>query len=113
MKIQLKYGHEQPQTIVPSLYMGLKSWVFSIRCEYSEKDGVWHWTEVETEGPVDYDRLVSAFVRLEYSDDKMWSIVNNYMCDPEGEDHKSEWEAMQNCRGEAKTLAKTLIAQTK
>lgn len=59
--------------------------------------------------PFTYESLVAAIVKSKYNEDSMQAVVNNYLLDPEDADHKSEFDAMQLWRQEAKTIARQAV----
>ena len=73
-------------------------------------DGTWNYEEIEL--PVNVwsrDDIVKAIVRAHYPQDVMESVINNHLDSPETDEHKAEWEAMQEWRHKAKTWADEIL----
>lgn len=60
-----------------------------------------------------YDSLVSALVRLMYSEDKIEAIVCNILDETITEENKAEWQKLQAYRKECKQKAKDYIQMAK
>lgn len=58
-------------------------------------------------GEFDYGALVSAIIDCHYSNDQMQAIVNNYLIG----DGQDTFDAMQEYRRQAKTLARKIIEE--
>lgn len=73
-------------------------------------DGTWNYEEIEM--PVNVwsrDDIVKAIVRAHYPQDVMESVINNHLDSPETDEHKAEWEAMQEWRHKAKEWADEIL----
>ena len=56
-----------------------------------------------------YGREVNRLMRLEYSQSAVEAIINNYLYDPENEEYKAEFDALQAYRKYCKAKAKDYI----
>ena len=54
---------------------------------------------------MEYATLVSALIRVRYTDDAMMAIINNRMQSPDDEQILAEWQEMQKWRTESKEIA--------
>jgi epoxyqueuosine reductase QueG len=57
-----------------------------------------------------YERLVSILIELNYPNDKMQAIINNYLLDSTDENVINEFSEMQNYRKLCKEVAKQILA---
>ena len=76
------------------------------------EDGTWNYEEIEL--PVNVwsrDDIVKAIVRAHYPQDVMESVINNHLDSPETDEHKAEWETMQEWRHNAKTWADEILSK--
>lgn len=58
---------------------------------------------------LEYGRLVSILLKLNYPDDKMQAIINNYLLDAGDELVLQEFNEMQNYRKLCKIIAKQIL----
>lgn len=75
-------------------------------------DGTWNYEEIEM--PVNVwsrDDIVKAIVRAHYPQDVMESVINNHLDSPETDEHKAEWETMQEWRHKAKEWADEILSK--
>ncbi len=63
------------------------------------------------ERPATYERIVSAIVNDGYSTDEMQAIINNHLLDSGNEDTEAEFQAMQEWRTLAKTVAREVVSE--
>ena len=54
---------------------------------------------------MEYATIVSALIRVRYTDDAMMAIINNRMQSPDDEQILAEWQEMQKWRTESKEIA--------
>ena len=54
---------------------------------------------------MEYATIVSALIRVRYTDDAMMAIINNRMQSPDDEQILAEWQEMQQWRTESKEIA--------
>lgn len=74
------------------------------------EDGSWNWSYITlSPGSLNYDEIVSKLILLKYDQDKLMSIINNYLNDSSSEEYKSEFLVMQAWRTEAKKIATQAI----
>lgn len=109
-------GLELPPEVAVSYHFGVPQYTVNVLVEECapEAEGQpqeYGWTCIcLSPGPLTYDALVAALIRTLYSDDRMASVINNRMAEPDDADIAAEWEEMQAWRREAKALAKQIIA---
>lgn len=60
---------------------------------------------------MDYATIVSALIRVRYTDDAMMAIINNRMQSPDDEQILAEWQEMQQWRTESKEIAHAAMEQ--
>lgn len=60
-------------------------------------------------GRFDYSGIIDALVTYKYPNDKMQSVINNYLLDPTDETIVNEFNEMQAWRKEAKEIAKQAL----
>ena len=60
-------------------------------------------------GRWDYGGIIDALVTYKYPNDKMQSVINNYLLDPNDEQIIKEFNEMQAWRKEAKQIAKQAL----
>ena len=60
-------------------------------------------------GRFDYSGIIDAIITYKYPNDKMQSIINNYLLDPTDEETIKEFNEMQAWRKEAKEIAKQAL----
>lgn len=77
---------------------------------------------VRIEQPVERDKVVDAIVSAAYPSDKMQAIINNHFAnlaiisdgkklDADEEEHEAEYNAMQEWRTKAKSVAKDVLEE--
>lgn len=77
---------------------------------------------VRIEQPVERDKVIDAIVTAVYPTDKMQAIINNHFAnlakiadgkklDADDEEHEAEYDAMQEWRTKAKTVAKEVMEE--
>lgn len=64
---------------------------------------------VRVDHPLTRDRLVDAIITAAYPRDVMQAIINNHLLDPTDEEHKAEYNAMQQWRTHAKEIASKVM----
>lgn len=57
----------------------------------------------------DYGGIIDALVTYKYPNDKMQSVINNYLLEPDNAEYISEFNEMQAWRKEAKEIAKQAL----
>lgn len=62
---------------------------------------------------LEYGRLVSILLKLNYSDDKMQAVINNYLLDADDELVLQEFNDMQDYRKRCKLIAKQILDSIK
>ena len=75
-----------------------------------QEGGESYWTATAIMMPIGefvYGNIVSAIIDTYYSADQMQAIINNYLI---GEKQEA-FEAMQQCRRDAKTLAHEIVGE--
>lgn len=108
-------GLELPPEMTVSYRFGVPQYTVNVLVEECapEAEGQpqeYGWTRIcLAPGPLTYDALVAALIRTRYSDDRMASVINNRMAEPDDADIAAEWEQMQAWRREAKALAKQIL----
>ena len=60
-------------------------------------------------GDMNYDRLVSLLININYSNDGMQAIINNYLLDKDDEKVMQEFNDMQEWRKKCKSVAKRIL----
>ena len=70
---------------------------------------LWYYAENGETRDEKYARLVDAYVREKYSQSAVEAIINNYLSDPENEEYKAEFVALQLYREECKNKAKAEV----
>lgn len=77
---------------------------------------------VRIEQPVERDKVIDAIVSAAYPSDKMQAIINNHFAnlakiadgkklDVDDEEHEAEYNAMQEWRTKAKSVAKNVLEE--
>ena len=74
------------------------------------KREVFEACSVRIDKPVTRDRVIDGIVSAEYPNDRMQAVVNNYLLNQKDVEHKAEFDAMQEWRAKAKTVAGDVIA---
>lgn len=106
---------ERPPEVAVSYHFGVPQYTVNVLVEERAPEAVgqpqeYGWTCIcLSPGPLAYDALVAALIRTRYSDDRMASVINNRMAEPDDADIAAEWEQMQAWRREAKALAKQIL----
>ncbi len=59
--------------------------------------------------PVTRDRVIDAIVTEAYPADVMQAIINNHIMEVESDEHKAEFNAMQEWRSHAKEIATSVV----
>ena len=60
-------------------------------------------------GRWDYGGIIDALVTYKYPNDKMQSVINNYLLEPDNAEYIQEFNDMQAWRKEAKEIAKQAL----
>ena len=60
-------------------------------------------------GRFDYGGIVDSLVQYKYPNDKMQSVINNYLLEPDNAEYVAEFNEMQAWRKEAKEIAKQAL----
>lgn len=108
-------GMERPPEVAVSYHFGVPQYTVNVLVEERApaaegQPQEYGWTCIcLSPGPLTYDALVAALIRTRYSDDRMASVINNRMAEPDDADIAAEWEEMQQWRREAKALAKQIL----
>lgn len=105
----------EPKPVETIISTGIMTTV--IRLDITKiEDGMWECEEVEynhkeplTEEK-DYGPLVSTLIRAHFSQDQVEAITQNYLVEPE--EHKQEFDDLQEWRAESKQIAKALFNNT-
>ena len=111
--ITIEKGAEMPPQVTVSYSFGVPEYTVNVLASQTgtEEMPEYEWTRIRlAPGRLTYDALVAALIRARYSDDRMASVINNRMAEPDDADIAAEWEQMQQWRREAKALAKQIIA---
>lgn len=102
----------EPKPVETIISTGMMTTV--IRFDITKKeDGTWECEEVEYnhKEPLtkekDYGSIVSTLIRAHYSQDRVEAITQGYLADPE--DHKKEFDVLQEWRAESKRIAKSIF----
>lgn len=77
--------------------------------ENNRKMTLYRYSYIRVPFPFTYSSIVSAIVKSEYDEDRMQAVINNYLANPEDEEHAAEFTAMQNWRAEAKEVAHEVL----
>lgn len=116
MDLLYNYTDAPPQFVTYKKHLGQKIYTINYHVEhidYDEQHGQpWRYSTVTL--PVGrYDRatVISAVIRQRYSDDEMQAIINNYLLDPTDAEAIMEFNAMQDYRRFAKSLADEFIKE--
>lgn len=60
-------------------------------------------------GKWNYSGVVDALIQYKYPIDKMQAVINNYLLEPENQEHIIAFNEMQSWRKEAKEIAKEVL----
>lgn len=83
---------------------------YDINIDVAPIEGGYHWKQVSiTKERWNYGGIIDALVTYKYPNDKMQSVINNYLLDPTDEDVVKEFNEMQAWRKEAKEIAKQAL----
>lgn len=101
------YGNERPADVVKKLRYGQRQYTVNFNVEaLKEEPYAYRWQSVTLEpGIWTRGAIISAIVRLRYTDDAMQSVVNNYLDEPRTKEAEADMEEMQNWRKLAKEVA--------
>ena len=70
----------------------------------------YEWDSVEIQGTRwEYGGIIDALVTYKYPNDKMQSVINNYLLEPENTEYIKDFQDMQLWRIEAKEIAKQAL----
>lgn len=61
-------------------------------------------------GDMTYDRLVSRLININYSNDNIQAIINNYLLDKDDQSILDEFNNLQEWRKKCKSVAKRILA---
>ena len=82
----------------------------AINFNVNEVEYGYEWDSVELPAiRWDYGGIIDALVTYKYPNDKMQSVINNYLLDPTDETIVKEFNEMQAWRKEAKEIAKQAL----
>lgn len=102
----------EPKAVETIISTGIMTTVIRLDITKME-DGMYECEEVEynhkeplTEEK-DYGPIVSTLIRAHYSQDQVEAITQNYLV--EHEEHKQEFDDLQEWRAESKRIAKALL----
>ena len=95
----------------------------SINLNIVENENMYYWDELvlpdfalenihNAPNDVKYGVLVAHVIKAYYDDNKMTAILSNYLLDMTDEDHKKEFDTLQNLRKTAKEVSKYIIANS-
>lgn len=83
---------------------------YDINIDVTPIEGGYHWEQVNlTKERWDYGGIIDALVTYKYPNDKMQSVINNYLLDPNDESVIQEFNEMQEWRKQAKEIAKQAL----
>lgn len=103
-----KTGNKKPALVTYKIKL-MKIFLINIDT-HKEEDGSWSWFQVElSPGKLDYDDIVTKLILSKYDNDKISSIVNNYLLDSTSSEYKADYSIMQSWRNRAKEIAKEAI----
>ena len=109
MKHQNEKSKPAPVTLVRMYAQPKRTIVVN---QEQNEDGTWNYEEIELPANVwSRDDIVKAIVRAHYPQDVMESVINNHLDSPETDEHKAEWETMQEWRHNAKTWADEILSK--
>lgn len=116
MDVTHKNGSQPPQRIARQTMLGMHQYIitFDVQNLIDDTTGIeeYTWTEaVALPGIPSYEALVAAIVKSRYSDDAMYSLINNHLLGDGDATHEAEWNAMQEWRAKAKEFAKEVIQE--
>lgn len=101
------YANEKPEAVEVQIVLGQRQRKVNY-CVESLKEGEYKWRCRQVTLPPgvwNYSAIVDALITAEYPSDKMQSVVNNYLCDPNDEEYNAEMLKMQEWRATAKEIA--------
>lgn len=83
---------------------------YIININITESGDGFEWDSIVTKpGDMFYGEIVSDIIRLNYSDDEMIAIINNYLDDMENQTYLTKFKEMQSWRKFSKQTAKDSI----
>ena len=83
---------------------------YAVNIDIYYDNGIYEWERVEIPaGRFDYGGIIDALVTFKYPIDKMQSVINNYLLEPENEEYILAFNEMQAWRKEAKEIAKQAL----
>lgn len=83
---------------------------YDINIDVIPVDGGYQWEQVSlTKERWNYGGVVDALVTYKYPNDKMQSVINNYLLEPDNAEYVKEFNDMQAWRKEAKEIAKQAL----
>lgn len=107
-------GSEKPQQIRYKIKLGLRKYTIAFDIQESEETegNAYTWSEATFDlGKPTYSQLTAAIIQSRYSNDDMQAIINNHLLEDGNSEHEAEWNAMQEWRTEAKTMAKSILEE--
>lgn len=92
-----------------------KYWIANLFPVYNDQSQEWEWSQFPLfpDNGDYYGNLVSQLVKSKYDKNRMEAIINNYLDDPDNEEHNSEFKEMQNWRKECKKIARECVTKIK
>ena len=83
---------------------------YDINIDVQPIEGGYRWEQVGlTKERWDYGGIIDALVTFKYPNDKMQSVINNYLLEPDNAEYIQEFNDMQAWRKEAKEIAKQAL----
>ena len=84
----------------------------AVEKEFTSMDGgepivrtVYEAYTVRVDKPMERSKVIDAIITAEYPNDCMQAVVNNYLANQKDAEHKAEFNAMQDWRAHAKSVA--------
>ena len=103
MKSEIK-----PNLVETYVLGGIRKYYVNIDVVFDE--GLWSWEEIHIpDGHFEYAAIVDSLISYKYPIDKMQSVINNYLLEPENEEYILAFNEMQAWRKEAKEIAKQAL----
>lgn len=101
-------GRNKPNIVDTYLVKGVIT--RDINFNFEEAGQVWTWDAITlSNGVWDYSSIVDALITYKYPNDKMQSVINNYLLEPDNAEYVAEFNKMQAWRKEAKGIAKQAL----
>lgn len=109
MELTYNYSDTRPQIFTFERVLGRKKYSINfdvVELPEAEDNQRFRYQSV-TLPAGEYNRatVISSIIRSRYSDDEMQAVINNYLLDEHDEGLVAEFNAMQDCRKFAKSVA--------